>query len=167
VLSSRSGKTIEILNTDAEGRVILADALTYAVEQKADHIVDLATLTGAVMIALGADIAGLMSNDDDWAATVRGAVLTAGERAWQLPMDSDFDAAVKGTVADLKNHPGIRYGGAITGAKFLEQFVQNVPWVHLDIAGPAWAEKESPWRDAGGTGAYVRSLIELAHTYTV
>ena len=165
VLTSRSGKTIEILNTDAEGRVILADALTYAVEQKVSHIVDLATLTGAVMIALGADIAGLMTNNDEWGGHVRKAVLSAGERAWQLPMDSDFDQAVKSQVADLKNHPGIRYGGAITGAKFLEQFVAGVPWVHLDIAGPAWAEKDSSWRDAGGTGAYVRSLIQLAIDY--
>jgi len=165
VLTSRSGKTIEILNTDAEGRVILADALTYAVEQKVSHIVDLATLTGAVMIALGADIAGLMTNNDEWGGHVRKAVLSAGERAWQLPMDSDFDQAVKSQVADLKNHPGIRYGGAITGAKFLEQFVAGVPWAHLDIAGPAWAEKDSSWRDAGGTGAYVRSLIQLAIDY--
>lgn len=165
VLTARDGKTIEILHTDAEGRVILADALAYAAEQKVDHIVDLATLTGAVMIALGAEIAGLMSNEDEWANRVRSAVLAAGERAWQLPMDADFDEALKSNVADCKNHPGVRYGGAITGAKFLEQFVQGIPWVHLDIAGPAWAERESPAKDAGGTGAYVRSLIELAHQY--
>ncbi len=165
VLKSRSGKTIEILNTDAEGRVILADALAYAVEQKADHIVDLATLTGAVMVALGTEIAGLMSNDDAWANRVRSAITNAGERAWQLPMDRDFEEALKSNVADCKNAPGVRYGGAITGAKFLEQFVNKIPWVHLDIAGPAWADEESATRDAGGTGAYVRSLIELASQY--
>jgi len=165
VLRSRSGKTIEILNTDAEGRVILADALAYAVEQKADHIVDLATLTGAVMIALGPDICGLMSNDDSWAGRVRSAILSAGERAWQLPMDADFGELLKSNVADCKNAPGVRYGGAIAGGKFLEQFVGKTPWVHLDIAGPAWAERESATRDAGGTGAYVRSLTELAYQY--
>jgi leucyl aminopeptidase len=165
VLKSRSGKTIEILNTDAEGRVILADALAYAAEQKVDHIVDLATLTGAVMIALGTEIAGLMSNDDAWANRVRSAIVAAGERAWQLPMDRDFEEALKSNVADCKNAPGVRYGGAITGGKFLEQFVNKVPWAHLDIAGPAWADEESPAKDAGGTGAYVRSLIELAHQY--
>ncbi len=165
VLKSRSGKTIEILNTDAEGRVILADALAYVAEQKVDHIVDLATLTGAVMIALGTEIAGLMSNNNDWAGQVRSAILGAGERAWQLPMDRDFEEALKSNVADCKNAPGVRYGGSITGAKFLEQFVAAIPWVHLDIAGPAWAEKESPAKDPGGTGAYVRSLIELAHGY--
>jgi leucyl aminopeptidase len=166
VLKSRSGKTIEILNTDAEGRVILADALAYVAEQKVDHIVDLATLTGAVMIALGTEIAGLMSNNDAWANQVRSAIVRAGERAWQLPMDRDFEEALKSNVADCKNAPGIRYGGSITGGKFLEQFVAGIPWAHLDIAGPAWAEKESPAKDAGGTGAYVRSLIELAHEYS-
>ncbi|MCE9530019.1 MAG: leucyl aminopeptidase [Planctomycetes bacterium] len=165
VLKSRNGKTIEILNTDAEGRVILADALAYAAEQKVSHIVDLATLTGAVMIALGTEIAGLMSNDDGWAGKVLGAIRQSGERAWQLPMDRDFEEALKSNVADCKNAPGVRYGGSITGGKFLEQFVNKIPWVHLDIAGPAWAEKESAAKDAGGTGAYVRSLIELAHVY--
>jgi leucyl aminopeptidase len=165
VLRARNGKTIEILNTDAEGRVILADALAYAAEQKVNHLVDLATLTGACMIALGTEIAGLMSNDDAWAGQVRAAVLAAGERAWQLPMDADFDQALISNVADCKNAPGVRYGGAITGGKFLEQFVNKIPWVHLDIAGPSWAEKESPSKDAGGTGAYVRSLIHLALEY--
>jgi leucyl aminopeptidase len=165
VLRARNGKTIEILNTDAEGRVILADALAYAAEQKVDHIVDLATLTGACMIALGTEIAGLMSNDDVWAGRVRRAILDAGERAWQLPMDADFEEALQSNVADYKNAPGVRFGGAITGGKFLEQFVNKIPWVHLDIAGPAWADKESTSKDAGGTGAYVRSLIELALQY--
>ncbi len=165
VLKARNGKTIEILNTDAEGRVILADALAYAAEQKANHIVDLATLTGACMIALGTEIAGLMSNNDNWASDVQSAITRAGERAWQLPMDADFEEALKSKVADCKNAPGVRYGGAITGGKFLQQFVGDIPWVHLDIAGPAWTEKESAAKDAGGTGAYVRSLIELAHAY--
>lgn len=165
VLHARNGKTIEVLNTDAEGRLILADALAYAVEQRPGHIVDLATLTGSCMIALGTEIAGLMSNDDPWADRVRGAVTRAGERAWPLPMDTDFDELLRSKVADLKNMPPTRYGGAIAAGKFLEQFVADVPWVHLDIAGPAWADHDGPTRDAGGTGAFVRSLIELAATY--
>lgn len=166
VLKARNGKTIEILNTDAEGRVILADALSYVAEQKASHIVDLATLTGACMIALGTEIAGLMSNNNEWAGDVQSAIARAGERAWRLPMDDDFDEALKSKVADCKNAPPNRYGGAITGGKFLQQFVNEIPWVHLDIAGPAWAEKDSTAKDAGGTGAYVRGLIELAVTYS-
>lgn len=166
VLKARNGKTIEILNTDAEGRVILADALSYVAEQQADHIVDLATLTGACMVALGTEIAGLMSNNDKWASEVQDAIARAGERAWRLPMDDDFNEALKSKVADCKNAPPNRYGGAITGGKFLQQFVNDIPWVHLDIAGPAWVEKESAAKDAGGTGAYVRGLIELASAYS-
>lgn len=165
VLKARNGKTIEILNTDAEGRVILADALSYVAEQKVDHIVDLATLTGSVMVALGTEIAGVFSNNKEWENRLLHAVQTAGERAWPMPMDSDFEEALKSKVADCKNYPGNRYGGSITGAKFLEQFVNKIPWAHLDIAGPAWASDESDSKDAGGTGAYVRSLVELATSY--
>ena len=165
VLKARNGRTIEITNTDAEGRVILADALAYAAEQEASHVVDLATLTGACMVALGTEIAGLMGNDDAWSADVLAAITRAGERAWQLPMDDDFEEALKSKVADCKNAAGHRYGGATNGAKFLQQFVNDIPWVHLDIAGPAWAERDSAIKDAGGTGAYVRGLIELAHAY--
>jgi leucyl aminopeptidase len=165
VLHARNGKTIEILNTDAEGRVILADALAYAAEQAPGHIVDLATLTGSCMVALGTEIAGLMSNNEAWSSRVRSAITEAGERAWPLPMDEDFEELLESKVADLKNAPGTRYGGAIAGGKFLEQFVNKLPWVHLDIAGPAWADRDSASRDAGGTGAFVRSLIELAHQY--
>jgi leucyl aminopeptidase len=165
VLVARNGKTIEVLNTDAEGRLILADALAYAAEQKPAHVVDLATLTGACLVALGTEIAGLMTNDDGWGDRVRSAATRAGERAWPLPMDPDFEDMLKSKVADLKNIPPARWGGAIAGGKFLEQFVAGVPWVHLDIAGPAWADHESPTRDPGGTGAFVRTLIELAAGY--
>ncbi|HEV3202898.1 MAG TPA: leucyl aminopeptidase [Gemmataceae bacterium] len=165
VLTTRSGKTIEVLNTDAEGRLILADALSYAVEQKVDHLVDLATLTGACMVALGADVAGLMGNNEKWCRRVLAASQRAGERAWQLPMFSLFDDMIKSKVADIKNTGGTRYGGAITAAKLLEQFVGDVPWAHLDIAGPAWAESDNPSRDTGGTGCFVRTLIELAREY--
>jgi leucyl aminopeptidase len=165
VLVARNGKTIEVLNTDAEGRLILADALAYAAEQKPGHIVDLATLTGSCMVALGTEIAGLMTNDETWGNRVRSAALAAGERAWPLPMDADFEEMLKSKVADLKNVPPARWGGAIAGGKFLEQFVAGVPWAHLDIAGPAWADHEGPTRDPGGTGAFVRTLVELAATY--
>jgi leucyl aminopeptidase len=165
VLRARNGKTIEVLNTDAEGRLILADALAYAVDQKADHLVDLATLTGSCMVALGTEVAGLMGNNDAWCERVLTAAQRAGERAWRLPMFPHYAELIKSHVADIKNAPGTRYGGAITAAKFLEEFVGDVPWAHLDIAGPAWAEHESPVRDPGGTGCFVRTLVELAREY--
>jgi len=165
VLRARSGKTIEVLNTDAEGRLILADALAYAVDQKADHLVDLATLTGACVVALGTEVAGLMSNNEGWAARVLEAVRRAGEKAWQLPMFPHYAELIKSHVADIRNTGGTRYGGAISAAKFLEAFVGDVPWAHLDIAGPAWAEHESADHDAGGTGCFVRTLVELARGY--
>lgn len=166
VFRARNGKTIEVLNTDAEGRLILADALAYAAEQKPGHMVDLATLTGSCMVALGTEIAGLMTNNSAWADRVQSAAKRAGERVWPLPMDADFGELIKSNVADIKNVGPSRYGGAIIGGKFLEQFVGDVPWAHLDIAGPAWADHDSASRDAGGTGAFVRSLIELAATYS-
>lgn len=166
VLRTRSGKTIEVLNTDAEGRLILADALSYAVDLRADHLVDLATLTGACMVALGTEVAGLMGNDQPWCGRVLTAAERAGEKVWQLPMSPHYNELIKSHVADMKNTGGTRYGGAITAAKLLEQFVGKTPWAHLDIAGPAWAEHESPARDPGGTGAYVRTLVELAREYS-
>jgi len=165
VLRARNGKTIEVLNTDAEGRLILADALAYAVEQKADHLVDLATLTGACVVALGTEVAGVMSNNEAWAERVLSAARQAGERAWPLPMFPLYQEMIKSDIADIKNTGGVRWAGAISAAKFLEEFVGETPWAHLDIAGPAWAEKESPARDAGGTGCFVRTLVELAREY--
>jgi leucyl aminopeptidase len=165
VLHARNGKTIEVLNTDAEGRLILADALAYTVDQKADHLVDLATLTGACMVALGYDVAGLMTNNEAWSERVLAAAKTVGELAWPLPMLPHYSEMIKSDVADMRNTGGSRYGGAISAAKFLEEFVAAVPWVHLDIAGPAWAEHESASRDSGGTGCFVRTLVELARQY--
>jgi leucyl aminopeptidase len=164
VLTARNGKTMEILNTDAEGRLVLSDALCYAVDQGASHIVDLATLTGSCVIALGAKVAGLMTNDAAWADRVKTAAARVGERLWELPMFDDYAEQIQSGVADIKNIGG-KYGGAITAAKFLENFVAGVPWVHLDIAGPAWADKASATQDAGGTGALVRTLVELAENY--
>lgn len=165
VLRTRSGKTVEVLNTDAEGRLILADALSWAISCGADHLVDLATLTGACMVALGTEIVGVMGNHAGWSDTLRSAIQRAGERAWTLPMDADFGELLESQVADLKNIGPNRYGGAIVAAKFLEQFVEGRPWVHLDIAGPAWSDSGNASLDAGGTGAMVRSMIELAHSY--
>jgi leucyl aminopeptidase len=165
VLRARNGKTIEVLNTDAEGRLILADALAYALDQGANHLVDLATLTGACMVALGVEVAGLMGNDEAWCARVLAAAKRAGEMAWPLPMFPHYGELIKSHVADMKNTGGTRYGGAITAAKLLEQFVGTVPWAHLDIAGPSWAEHESPTHDPGGTGCFVRTLVELAGEY--
>jgi leucyl aminopeptidase len=165
VLHARNGKTIEVLNTDAEGRLILADALSYAVDQKAHHLVDLATLTGACIVALGMDVAGVMSNDDAWSARVQAAAKVAGEKLWPLPMDPHYGEMIKSDVADMRNTGGSRWAGAISAAKFLEEFVASTPWAHLDIAGPAWAEKDNSVRGSGGTGYGVRTLIELARGY--
>jgi leucyl aminopeptidase len=165
VLTARSGKTIEVLNTDAEGRLILADALAYAVDQKCDHLVDLATLTGACIVALGMEVAGLMSNNEEWSGKVQSAARRSGERVWPLPMFPLYNEMIKSKVADIRNTGGSRWAGAISAAKFLEEFVASTPWVHLDIAGPAWAEHESATRDPGGTGCMVRTLVELAREY--
>lgn len=163
VLTTRLGKTIEVLNTDAEGRLVLADTLDVAVRhEKAAKIVDLATLTGACVVALGEGIAGAMTNNEDWCAHVLAAAKTTGERLWQLPMDSDFTDQIQSKVADIKNIGDGRWGGAITAAKLLEEFVGNTPWVHLDIAGPAFAEKPKSWIDAGASGCMVKTLVKLA-----
>jgi leucyl aminopeptidase len=161
VLTMRNGKTVEVLNTDAEGRLILADALSYAAEAKPGRLLDLATLTGSCMVALGTKVAGLFANDEALARDVLDACRRTGERAWRLPLDDDYQEALKSGVADLKNVGG-KWGGAITAAKFLEQFVAETPWAHLDIAGPSWSDSDGPTRDAGGTGCFVRTLIALA-----
>ncbi len=159
VIETRSGATIEIHNTDAEGRVVLADTLDVAIQHKPIAIVDLATLTGACMVALGRDVAGLMTNDSVLCEQLAQAAAAEGEWAWELPMFDFFDEQVKSKVADYKNVGDGRWGGAITAAKFLQRFVDNTPWVHIDIAGPAFAEGPKPHRDAGATGVMVRTLI--------
>jgi leucyl aminopeptidase len=164
VLHARSGKTIEVLNTDAEGRLVLADVLNVCLERGAAKIVDLATLTGACVVALGTDVAGLMTNHQAWADEVRAAAETCGEPVWPLPMFPEFGEQIRSEVADIKNIGEGRWGGAITAAKFLEEFVDGRPWVHLDIAGPAFYESPKPWLDAGGSGMYVRTLVELVRS---
>ena len=159
VIETRSGKTIEILNTDAEGRVVLADTLDVAIQHEPRAMVDLATLTGACMVALGTEVAGLMTNNQDLCNDFQSAAGVEGEPVWQLPMFDLYNEKVKSKVADIKNVGEGRWGGAITAAKFLENFVGDVPWVHIDIAGPAFADGAKPARDAGATGVMVRSLI--------
>lgn len=159
VIETRSGKTIEILNTDAEGRVVLADTLDVAVQHEPRSIVDLATLTGACLVALGLEVVGLMTNDQQLCDAIGESAKKEGEPVWQLPMFDLYDEKVKSKVADIKNIGEGRWGGAITAAKFLENFVDDVPWVHMDIAGPAFADSPKPHRDAGATGAMVRTLI--------
>ncbi|MEK6247306.1 MAG: leucyl aminopeptidase, partial [Planctomycetales bacterium] len=162
VLTARDGTTIEIHNTDAEGRLVLADTLSVALDDQPDRIIDLATLTGACVVALGENTAGIMTNNQEWCDEVLEAASEAGEAVWQLPMFSEFAKQIKSQIADIKNTGDGRWGGAMTAAKLLEHFVGDVPWVHIDIAGPAYTEKPLSWLDAGGTGALVRTLIEVA-----
>ncbi|HEX3735020.1 MAG TPA: leucyl aminopeptidase [Solirubrobacterales bacterium] len=161
VITQYNGKTVEVNNTDAEGRLILADALAYAVELGAERIIDLATLTGAVLIALGSTYAAVISNDDALAAEVIGAGEESGELTWRLPLHPEYKAMMKGTVADLSNLGSKREAGTITAASFLEEFVGETPWAHVDIAGTAWdVGREYTGKDASGYG--VRLLVELA-----
>ncbi|PQO29633.1 leucyl aminopeptidase [Bremerella cremea] len=166
ILTSRSGKTIEVLNTDAEGRLVLADVLNVALDEKPSAIVDLATLTGACVVALGTDTAGLMTNEPDWCYEVQQASLATGEKMWELPMYPEFGDQVKSQIADVKNVGDGRWGGAITAAKFLEEFVDETPWTHIDIAGPSFAEKPKPYCSGGATGFAVRTLLELVRRQT-
>ena len=160
VLTTRNGTTVEVLNTDAEGRLVLADGLALAVEDQPDAIIDLATLTGACIVALGTKIAGLMGNDDDLVAEVRSAADRAGEPAWHLPLPKDYRKQLESEVADLKNIGG-RSAGALTAGLFLQEFVGDVPWVHLDIAGPSRSEEDDGAVVKGATGTGVRTLLEL------
>jgi leucyl aminopeptidase len=165
VLKIRNGKTVEVLNTDAEGRLILADALSLATEDKPDAVVDLATLTGAAMVALGEKIAGLMGNRDSWTQQVQAAADATGEPVWPLPLPPDYKKLLDSEVADLRNISTSHYGGAITAALFLSEFVDGVPWVHLDIAGPARASSDDGYLVRGGTGYGVRTLVELLERF--
>ena len=163
IITQYNGKTVEVNNTDAEGRLILADALAYAVELGAERIVDLATLTGAVLIALGSTYAAVISNDDELAGEVEGAGEATGELVWRLPLHPEYKALTKGSVADLTNAAAKRKAGTIYAGSFLEEFVDGKPWVHLDIAGTAW-DVGREYVGKGPTGFGVRLLIELART---
>jgi leucyl aminopeptidase len=161
VITQYNGKTVEVNNTDAEGRLILADALAYCVELGAERVVDLATLTGAVLIALGSTYAALISNDDEWAGEVAAAAARSGELAWRLPLHPEYKELTKGTIADLTNASAKRKAGTIYAGSFLEEFVDGRPWVHLDIAGTAW-DTGREYVGKGPTGYGVRLLVALA-----
>jgi leucyl aminopeptidase len=159
-----SGKSIEIINTDAEGRLVLADGLFYARQLGCTHLIDAATLTGAVVVALGYINAGAFANDDNFYKRFTQAVEKAGERFWRLPLDEDYKESIKSNIADIINSGG-RWGGAITAAMFLKEFAEETPWIHLDIAGTAWMEDNKPWIAKGPSGIAVRSLVELARNF--
>jgi leucyl aminopeptidase len=161
IVTAMSGKTIEVLNTDAEGRLILADAMAYARKQGVTHMVDAATLTGAIVVALAHIHVGLFSNDDAMRDRVLAAAKAEGERMWAMPLDDDYKEYLKSAFADLGNIGG-RWGGAITAASFLKEFAEETPWVHLDIAGTAWLDDAKPYMAKGPTGLPVRTLVRLA-----
>ena len=166
VLKIRNGTTVEVLNTDAEGRLVLADALSLASEAQPDAIVDLATLTGAVEVALGTRVAALMANHDGWSDQVRAAAGAAGERLWPLPLPADYRPWLDSDVADLRNISKVPKGGSITAGLFLQEFVgEGIPWAHLDIAGTSWSKEVWGADAVGGTGYGVRLLVELARTF--
>jgi len=160
-----SGKSIEIINTDAEGRLVLADGLYYARQLGCTHLVDAATLTGAVVVALGYVNAGVFANDDKFYERFTAAVNKAGEKFWRMPLDEDYKESIKSNIADMMNTGG-RWGGAVTAAMFLKEFAENTPWIHLDIAGTAWMEDNKPWIAKGPSGIAVRTLVELARDFT-
>jgi leucyl aminopeptidase len=164
IVAAANGKTVEINNTDAEGRLVLADCLCHAVSQGAERIVDLATLTGAVIVALGSTHAGLMSNDDELSRRIAAAGESSGEIVWRLPLHAEYDDLVKGTYADLDNAPEGRKAGTIVGGVFLSNFVGDTPWAHLDIAGSAW-DLDRAYVGNGASGYGVRLLVELAKSY--
>src|SRR5437763_1037981 len=165
VLKFRNGKTAEVLNTDAEGRLVLADGLSLAAEEEPDAIIDLATLTGAVSIALGKEIAGVMGNSQPLVDQVIDASNRAGEPMWQLPLPQRYRRHLDSEVADMKNIGNPGQAGTIVAGLFLQEFVGEVPWAHLDIAGTARSDADDGYMTKGGTGAGVRTLLELLRTF--
>jgi leucyl aminopeptidase len=160
VIRYLNGKTIEVLNTDAEGRLILADALALAAREKPDCMINLATLTGACMVALGTQVAGLFSNNAQLADALLRSSGETGEKLWRLPLVKEYKESIKSSVADMKNIGGA-HGGAIIAALILQEFVGEVPWAHLDIAGPAFSENDNLIGAKGGTGFGVRTLVNF------
>ena len=163
VLTAASGKTVEVLNTDAEGRLILGDALWYAQRLGATHLIDVATLTGACVVALGKAASGLFGRPDGWVEAVRRVAADAGDRAWPMPIYEEYLEQLRSEIADLVNTGG-RPAGACTAAVFLKEFAGDLPWAHLDVAGTAWADEAKPWQAKGATGIAVRTLAQLALT---
>jgi leucyl aminopeptidase len=161
IVTTLSGKTVEVLNTDAEGRLILADALTYARTLGCTHLIDAATLTGAIVVALGHVYTGAFGSDETLLGRVLAAARRKGEKTWPMPLDDDYKEQLKGPFADLPNI-GTRWGGAVTAAMFLKEFADSTPWVHLDIAGTAWLDDAKPFLAKGPSGVAVRTLTDLA-----
>jgi hypothetical protein len=161
VLKSAAGKTVEVINTDAEGRLILGDGLWYARKLGATHLVDVATLTGAVVVALGKITSGLFGAPEAWVDQVRRAADRAGDRAWPMPLFDEYRDQIKSDIADMMNTGG-RAAGSITAAMFLKEFADGLPWVHMDIAGTAWADEAKPYLPKGPSGVAVRTLAALA-----
>lgn len=159
-----SGKSIEIINTDAEGRLVLADGLYYARQLGCTHLVDAATLTGACVVALGYVNAGIFANDDEMYQRFERALEKAGEKMWRLPLDDEYKEVIRSNIADIMNSGG-RWGGAVTAAMFLKEFAEDTPWLHLDIAGTAWMEDTKPWIAKGPSGIAVRSLVQFAKDF--
>jgi len=166
ILDSLSGRTVEVISTDAEGRLILADALAYSQRFKPKAIIDLATLTGACIVALGQNVTGMMGNDDQLKARVRKAADRTGEKVWELPLWEEYEEQIKSDVADVKNVGG-RPAGTITAGAFLRKFAGEYPWVHLDIAGPVWTDKDRPYIPKGATGVGVRLVVQLLRDWKV
>jgi leucyl aminopeptidase len=162
IIRISNGKTVEVNNTDAEGRLILADALAYAAAEGAERLVDLATLTGAILVALGSTYAGLFSNDDALSAAIEQAGERTGEISWRLPLHPDYKDLTRGKVADLVNAAEVRKASSAYAASFLEEFVDGKPWAHLDIAGTAWDQDNRDYVGKGASGWGVRMLVELA-----
>lgn len=166
IQTAMSGKTIEVLNTDAEGRLILADGVHYAKQLGATHLVDAATLTGAIVVALASINVGVFGGTDQaWTDKVLASAKAAGEKMWQMPMDDEYREFIKGTVADIQNIGSGKGGGSITGAWFIREFAGDTPWVHLDIAGTAWNDDAKTWLAKGPTGVALRTLVHLAMSY--
>ncbi|MCA1560293.1 MAG: leucyl aminopeptidase [Acidobacteria bacterium] len=163
VLTGAGGKTVEVINTDAEGRLILGDGLWYAKQLGATHLVDVATLTGACVVALGKVAAGLFGQPDAWVEVVRRTAQRAGDRCWPMPLYDEYAEQLRSEIADVMNSGG-RGAGACTAAMFLKEFAGGLPWAHLDVAGTAWAEEAKPWQPKGASGVAVRTLAELAFT---
>ena len=159
-----SGKSIEIINTDAEGRLVLADGLHYARQLGCTHLVDAATLTGAVVVALGYTNAGIFANDEEMYSRFHNANANAGEKMWRLPLDEEYKDHIRSSIADIMNSGG-RWGGAVTAAMFLKEFAEDTPWIHLDIAGTAWMEEQKPWIAKGPSGIALRSLVSFVRGF--
>jgi leucyl aminopeptidase len=166
VVTAMSGKTIEIINTDAEGRLVLADGLHYAQTLGCTHLINAATLTGACVVALGILNVGLFSNDEATVKSFEAGLEASGEKFWRMPCTDDYRDQIKSQIADIMNTGKSRAGGAITAAMFLKEFVGDTPWIHLDIAGCAWNDESKPWIANGPSGIAVRSIVEWVRSYS-